>query len=53
MRKHYDIDISKKFFEDLTKITKLQFLYSCSISLHIVELEYLKNPTLQKFPFTI
>ena len=37
MRKHYYFEISKQHVADLTTITQLQSLYSCSLSLPIVE----------------
>jgi len=37
MRKHYDLENSKNYKADFTKVTQLQFLYSCSLSFPIVE----------------
>ena len=37
MRKQYYFEIYKQHVGDLTTITQLQFLYSCSLSLPIVE----------------
>jgi len=37
MRNHYKLEISKQYLADLTTIKQLKFLYSCSISVPIVE----------------
>ena len=43
MRKHYDLEFSKQYVADLTTIPQLQFLYSFSHSLPIVEFKISEN----------